>query len=271
MASPDTFASSTDSVSSDWATWHEARERSTSSPFGLAALAATHWLTAVPEQLDSVPGLWHAGLDGIVGEGSELNGLTILQGGRPVGAVTDNTVTLMSGQDIEWGDRRLRFFERDGALALRVLDPEAPTRTKLRGIEVFEPDPALVLEGSFSPSAPNSRLEITAIDGHVSEDLPAGVIAVPFPDGAIETLTVVAERGGLHAVFGDETNGTETYGFRFIDMPAPDADGHVTVDFNRAYLPPCAFADFYVCPLPPAGNRLGRPIRAGEKNVRLEQ
>ena len=53
-------------------------------------------------------------------------------------------------------------------------------------------------------------------------------------------------------------------------MPAADADGHVVVDFNRAYLPPCAFSDFYVCPLPPAGNRLDRPIRAGEKKVLLQ-
>ena len=48
-----------------------------------------------------------------------------------------------------------------------------------------------------------------------------------------------------------------------------DADLLVVVDFNRAYLPPCAFSDFYVCPLPPAGNRLSTPIRAGEKNVIL--
>lgn len=269
MALPDTFSSSTDSVRSDWTSWHEARERATASPFGLASLVATHWLTAAPEQFDDVPGSWHAGFDGIIGEGDELDGLTVLQGGRPVSVVAGNTVTLTAGQDIEWRDRRLRYFERDGALALRVLDPEAPTRTRLGGIDVFAQDPSLVLTASFSPAAPNSRVEITAIDGHVSDDSPAGVLAIEFPDG-VETLTVVSERGGLHAVFGDGTSGDETYGFRFIDMPEPDADGRVVVDFNRAYLPPCAFSDFYVCPLPPAGNRLARPIRAGEKNVLLE-
>ena len=269
MGLADSFSSGTDSVSSDWETWHEARERSTASPFGIASLAATHWLTTVAERFDDAPGLWRAGFDGIIGEGDDLDGLTVLQGGRPVSVVAGSTVTLTAGQDIEWHDKRLRFFERDGALALRVLDPEAATRQRLAGIDAFAPDPALVLEGSFSPAAPNSRVEITAIDGHVSDDSPAGVVAIAFPDG-IETLTVTFERGGLHAVFGDETNGTETYGFRFLDMPAADADGHVVVDFNRAYLPPCAFSDFYVCPLPPAGNRLDRPIRAGEKKVLLQ-
>lgn len=269
MPLPDTFDSSADDFASDWASWHEARERRTGSPFGLASLVATHWLTGAPEQLDGVFGTWHAGLDGIVGEGEELEGLTVLQGGRPVHVISGTTVTLTSGQDIEWGDRRLRYFERDGALALRILDPEAPTRKKLRGIDVFEPDPTWVVEGSFSPAAPDSRVEITAIDGHVSDDTPAGTLALAFPDG-LETLTVVHERGALHAVFADGTSGTETYRFRFIDMPSPDADGRVLVDFNRAYLPPCVFTDFYVCPLPPAGNRLTHSIRAGEKNVLLQ-
>jgi uncharacterized protein (DUF1684 family) len=269
MALPDTFDSSTDTFSSDWASWHEARERGTASPFGLASLVATHWLSSAPQQFEGVFGTWRSGLDGIIGDGPELDGLTVLQGGRPVRVISGTSVTLTSGQDIEWGDRRLRYFERDGALALRILDPEAPTRARLRGIDVFEASPEWVVEGSFSPAAPDSRLEITAIDGHISDDTPAGTVALAFPDG-LETLTVVHERGALHAVFADGTSGTETYRFRFLDMPSPDEDGHVLVDFNRAYLPPCVFSDFYVCPLPPAGNRLARPIRAGEKNVLIE-
>ena len=44
VALPDAFDSSTDTFTSDWASWHEARERGTASPFGLASLVATHWL-----------------------------------------------------------------------------------------------------------------------------------------------------------------------------------------------------------------------------------
>ena len=39
----------------------------------------------------------------------------------------------------------------------------------------------------------------------------------------------------------------------------------MTLDFNKAYSPPCAFTDFATCPLPPAQNRLKLPIEAGEK------
>lgn len=35
------------------------------------------------------------------------------------------------------------------------------------------------------------------------------------------------------------------------------------MDFNRAVLPPCAFAEHFICPFPPPGNTLGVAIEAG--------
>lgn len=67
----------------------------------------------------------------------------------------------------------------------------------------------------------------------------------------------------------DGTSGVDAYRFRFLPIDLPSEDGTVTVDFNRAYLPPCAFSDQYVCPLPPAGNRLGVRIEAGERVMEL--
>ena len=42
-------------------------------------------------------------------------------------------------------------------------------------------------------------------------------------------------------------------------------DGTVTLDFNKAYSPPCAFTNYATCPLPPPQNRLDVRIEAGEK------
>lgn len=265
MVLPDAFDSSTDAFTADWSQWHEARERGTGSPLGLASLAATHWLVAAPSVFEGVPGAWHAAPEGIVGTGDELDGLTLLQGGRPIGVISGTTVTLTAGQDIEWGEKRLRYFERDGALALRLLDPDAPTRASFGGIEVYLPNEDFVLHGRFRAAEPDASVEFTTIDGHRSEDAPAGFVDLDLPDGPA-SLTVVLERGRLHAVFADGTSGVESYRFRFLDLALPGEDGTVVADFNRAYLPPCAFSDFYVCPLPPAGNRLSTPIRAGEKN-----
>ena len=72
--------------------------------------------------------------------------------------------------------------------------------------------------------------------------------------------------GELFVVFGDSTNGKETYGggrFLYADWPGPD--GVVTLDFNRAYNPPCVFTPWATCPLPPPQNKLAMAIEAGEK------
>jgi uncharacterized protein (DUF1684 family) len=47
-------------------------------------------------------------------------------------------------------------------------------------------------------------------------------------------------------------------------VPLP-VDGHVQLDFNKAYNPPCALNDFATCPLPPFQNRLKLRVEAGEK------
>ena len=87
-------------------------------------------------------------------------------------------------------------------------------------------------------------------------------------DGAEHTLQVAVEPdGSLWAVFADATSGDSSYRFRFLRPEAPDADGKVRVDLNRALLPPCAFADHFICPFPPPGNSLGVAVPAGERTL----
>ena len=63
--------------------------------------------------------------------------------------------------------------------------------------------------------------------------------------------------------FTDLTNGSETYGVgRYIDLHIP-LDSIITLDFNKAYNPYCAYSDKYSCPVPPRGNHLATEVRAG--------
>jgi hypothetical protein len=65
-------------------------------------------------------------------------------------------------------------------------------------------------------------------------------------------------------MFRDATSAGTTYGAgRYMYTPLPK-NGRVTLDFNLAINPPCAFTDFATCPLPPPGNRLSVAIEAGE-------
>jgi hypothetical protein len=69
----------------------------------------------------------------------------------------------------------------------------------------------------------------------------------------------------LFFVFGDTTNSHESYGAgRFLEADPPKS-GKVTLDFNTAHNPLCAYNHEYLCPVAPRENRLPVPVRAGER------
>lgn len=66
--------------------------------------------------------------------------------------------------------------------------------------------------------------------------------------------------------FADETSGKETYGGgRFLNV-RQDGKNSITIDFNLAYNPYCAYNPDYACPLPPKENIMTISVEAGEKN-----
>ncbi|HEX6333812.1 MAG TPA: DUF1684 domain-containing protein, partial [Flavisolibacter sp.] len=78
-------------------------------------------------------------------------------------------------------------------------------------------------------------------------------------------------RNHLFLPFTDATTGKTTYEVgRYIDLQITDIrEGWVTIDFNKAYNPYCAYTSGYNCPIPPAENRLPVAIEAGEKSYGL--
>jgi len=87
-------------------------------------------------------------------------------------------------------------------------------------------------------------------------------------DGKTYHLDALKEEDQLFIIFKDETSGKETYGIgRFVYTEAPDAQGKVILDFNKAYNPPCAVSTFTTCPIAPKQNSLPVRIEAGEKYV----
>jgi len=213
-------------------------------PHGIAALVATHWLSPDPQTLAGLEGSWW--LDGA--------------------AIVGDTFTIDEGGEVIVGSLLLRHFRRDDQVALRVFDPDAPSRASVAGIDAYMPDEAWILQGEFTAADEGAAVDLTEIDGYVESTALAGTISLEI-DGTPVELLATGSRTQLEVVFQDATSGSDTYRFRFLKLRAGHSDGRLEVDFNRAYLPPCAFADFYVCPLPPAQNRLPMAIPAGEKNV----
>lgn len=250
-----------------WSAWRRSRVDATLGDHGAASLVATNWLVDVPQPVDAAPGLWRA-------DGGRVAGTGLAD--VPLGALGDplearDEWRLAPGETVTDGTKRFTAFARNGTLALRVFDPASPTRARLSGIAAWDADPAWAVGGTFRPASEGDTVEVTTIDGVTGPQPLAGEIDLVLPDGAAVTLAVTrGPGGGLSAVFGDATNGVESYRFRFLPIGQPDEDGAVVVDFNRAFLPPCSFSDHFICPFPVAGNRWTVPVRAGERAVVLQ-
>ena len=75
-----------------------------------------------------------------------------------------------------------------------------------------------------------------------------------------------ADKRNFFLAFADETSAKETYGGgRYLNV-RQDGKNSITLDFNLAYNPYCAYNPDYACPLPPKENILDIPIPVGEKN-----
>ena len=63
------------------------------------------------------------------------------------------------------------------------------------------------------------------------------------------TIDALESSSGFFLMFTDSTNKTETYqAGRYMIIDPPTEDGLVTLDFNKAYNPPCAFNPLYNVP-----------------------
>ncbi|WP_254280310.1 DUF1684 domain-containing protein [Haloarcula marina] len=78
------------------------------------------------------------------------------------------------------------------------------------------------------------------------------------------------EDAALFVPFRDKTTGHQTYEHgRYMELEVDGelADGDtVTLDFNLAYAPFCAYSETFSCPLPPETNWLETTIEAGERS-----
>ncbi|MBC9730788.1 DUF1684 domain-containing protein [Streptomyces sp. TRM68367] len=159
---------------------------------------------------------------------------------------------------VSCGERRLVVLVREGVWGVRDFDPDSAARRTFRGIAATPYDPRWSVPGRRTPYGADRTVRVPNADGR-KRALGLGGEPAFAPAGQELTLQVTVQGDGSPwAVFADATSGNSSCRFRFLQPAALDADGRTTVDFNRALLPPCAFADHYVCPFPPPGNALGR-------------
>ncbi|MBA3688197.1 MAG: DUF1684 domain-containing protein [Chloroflexi bacterium] len=168
---------------------------------------------------------------------------------------------------LELGSLRFHVIKRGDRFGVRVRDATAPVLATFAGMPHFPVDPGWRLTGRLEAAAADASIEIVDITGALSGEHTPGSVAFER-DGDTWRIAALAgdDDGSLWLIFGDATNGTDTYGGgRFLYTEPVQPDGSIVVDFNLAYNPPCVFSPYATCPLPPPQNKLALRIEAGEK------
>ena len=205
------------------------------------------------------------------------NDLIIRSGPAHLGVLT---VSDQGGEFQETGAAALRFVAKsdtppqlhvgtlllelhsDGAeTALRVRDLTLPRAKQLR---YFPTDLAWIIRAEWTPMQnPQSQL-IDHKGGAAVAVLLTHAARFHHADHDITLLATHWKAGQPMFVIRDATSGYETYAASRFLIGEDASDSHITLDFNRAFTPPCAFTDFAICPLPQHSNILPFAVRAGE-------
>jgi len=191
-------------------------------------------------------------------------------GGQPV--KKGQTVTLVNDGDDNVKPTEVKidsvtFFmiKRKNGIGVRVRDENSEARKKFAGRTWFEPDAHYIVEAEWVPFSEPKTMMMPDILGNVNEEKSPGYAKFSIDGQNFELHPTVDDDNTLFFVFRDQTSGKETYGAaRFLNTPMPTKDNHLTIDFNRAVNPPCAFTEFATCPMPPPENVMRIAIRAGE-------
>jgi uncharacterized protein (DUF1684 family) len=257
------------------ARYHARREQAVTAPQGNLALVNTQWITGDPDSQQpvwGVPGLWSPlpeGQSGLKVTASATDNIFVDE-------VLVDGAAIVRGKDdpnpgaIRFSDTVTGFViaNEQGEYALRVWDAQSEDIQKFGSIDAFPFNRDWIITATFSPIEGGKTVGFEHLkdDGATRDMVIPGEITFS-KDGVDYNLAAFKAGRALQLVFSDTTNGQSTYSVGRFLFVVPNEDGTVTLDFNLAVLPPCAFSYNFNCPLPPAQNRFAVPIEAGEKNV----
>ncbi len=245
------------------------RNSSLSQPNSPLALIATEWVES-ERSVWAIPGVWGPRTDGgsglvvkaalsdeLIVDGKKVDGHAFVRGPEE-----NKASTVLFGTNITAG-----VIGSNGSYGLRVWDSQSDALRRFGHVDAFSYNPDWIVRGVWREMAGAKHdFDYLRPEGVRKEQEIPGRISF---DHEGETYSVLAFRAGsaLQLVFADATTGLTSYGVGRFLFIAPEPDGAITLDFNYAILPPCAFSFAFNCPLPPAQNRFPFLIEAGEKNV----
>lgn len=263
----------------DWIEWQQKRHESIAGTNGWTTLISRYWLPegrtfagAAPTNGLVLPqGRAAASIGSFVRKGNSVHfeaapGVMATVDGIVVHELEMKTDASNQPTTMMIGPLSFIIIERGDRFGVRARDPESPSRHHFAGLRYFDYDPSWKIQGRFEAFPSPRIMRVPEASGGMQEFVSPG--AVVFSRAGKEYRLAVAEEEGeqdYFVIFTDLTVGKSTYDAgRFLYVAKPDAAGRVTIDFNRAYTPPCGFTPFATCPRPPPENHLPFEIKAGE-------
>jgi uncharacterized protein len=161
------------------------------------------------------------------------------------------------------GNLSMFVIQRGSRFGVRLKDKDSEARQKFSGTHWFPIAEDYRVTAKFVPYAAPKKIAVPNILGDVDQEDSPGYVEFTLKEEQFR-LDPVTEGDVLFFIFKDQTSGKETYpSGRFLYAHLPQ-NGEVILDFNQAVNPPCAFAPYATCPLPPAQNHLPVRVEAGE-------
>jgi uncharacterized protein len=161
---------------------------------------------------------------------------------------------------------------RDELFAGHPASPIPPAaRGGFRGLEMFDYDPTARVDAELRPAAAE-LVELAAGDGatYAFTRFARAHFELAGGQRELDVNWLHGYAGGVFVSFTDQTSGRQTYGggrYLLDTIKGADlggSDGRLTLDFNFAYNPSCAYDPAWSCPLPSPANRLDCAVLAGE-------
>lgn len=159
---------------------------------------------------------------------------------------------------------------KDRFMRTSAESPFASAPDEYKGLNYYPADSKYRVVANLQRIEPRKPVVLATNDGSEERYLEYAYAEFKL-DGVSNRLLILeiadgAYQGKLFLAFGDETSARETYGAgRYLDVTKTPGSNTITLDFNLAYNPYCAYNDSFTCPLPPRENLLSVAIRAGEK------
>ena len=149
-------------------------------------------------------------------------------------------------------------------------------RKVFKGLDFFEVDSAYIVKAKLTRTPDSTYFEMPTTTDRMSKERVFGIVNFKIKDQDFElkiyeSEDLLEEEGPIDYLFLpflDLTNGGSTYGGgRYIEVPINNkkTDTSITIDFNTAFNPYCAYNEKYSCPIVPRANFLNTEIKAGVK------